>query len=95
MNGACPFCDQPAGQPHGKFCNSRGKIVDGGMRDAMLKLSRTLGDPKSVDARIDQCVDAALIELAAEKLATLGCVQVMAQDLGKLRTNLIKKETKK
>jgi len=40
-----------------------------GMRAAMVKLSRALGHPNPVEAGPTQCVDAALIEMAAERLA--------------------------
>lgn len=42
---------------------------DGGMAQAMLRLSRALGHPATVQADDGQCVDAALIELAAQRLA--------------------------
>lgn len=40
-----------------------------GMRAAMVKLSRALGHPNPVDCGAHQCVEAALIEMAAERLS--------------------------
>ncbi len=39
------------------------------LRRAMVKLSRALNSPGCVDAGADQCVEARLIEMAAERLA--------------------------
>lgn len=41
---------------------------DDGMRAAMVKLSRALGNPKDVDAGATQSLEAALIEQAADRL---------------------------
>lgn len=43
-----------------------------GMRAAMVKLSRALGHPNPVDCGAAQCVEATLIELAAERLTRPG-----------------------
>lgn len=50
-------------------CDGAGVPEDGGMRAAMVKLSRALGHPMQVDAAEGQCIEAALIELAAQRIA--------------------------
>lgn len=49
--------------------------ADNGMRNAMVKLSRALGHPKTVDGREGQSVEAVLIETAAEKLSALATLK--------------------
>jgi hypothetical protein len=46
--------------------------TDSGMTGSLVKLSRALGHPKAVDAAAGQCVEAALIELAAQRIAAHG-----------------------
>lgn len=51
-----------------------------GMRMALVKLSKALGHPPQVLARDGQCAEAALIELAAERLAVATGVKVLSED---------------
>jgi hypothetical protein len=69
--------DAPMGQGAQSFVLAVGRAIeakllereDGGVRAAMVKLSKALGHPKFVKALDGQCVEAALIDLGAERLA--------------------------
>jgi hypothetical protein len=54
---------------HIKGRDDDGASGDGGMRAALVRLSRALGHPNPVDAAEGQCVEAALIELATQRIA--------------------------
>lgn len=69
--GSTPRADMSAeGRDSGT--NAQEVPQDGGMRAAMIKLSRALGHPKEVEAGATQCIEAALIELAVERLTPGG-----------------------